>query len=75
MLFEPKAIKSLTDVESARVFHSLKATGFGRAPFSNFATRRLDSKRFIQSGNHLRKSVEICGSPAVSAGRRGPQRC
>jgi hypothetical protein len=74
VLVELKAINALTEVESARVFHSLKATGFGRAPFSNFATPRLDCKRFIQSGNHLRKSVEICGSPAVSAGRRGPQR-
>jgi GxxExxY protein len=57
VLFELKAIKSLTDVESAQVLHYLKATGFGRAPFSNFATPRLDCKRFIQSGNRLRKSA------------------
>jgi hypothetical protein len=67
VLFELKAINALTEVESAQVLHSLKATGFGRALLINFATPRLDSKRFIQSGNHLRKSVEICGSPAVSA--------
>ena len=57
MLVELKAIKALTDVESAQVLPYLKATGFGRAPFSNFATPRLDGKRFIQSGAHLRKSA------------------
>ena len=61
VLVELKAVKALTDVETAQVLHYLKATGFGRALLINFATPRLDYKRFIQSGNHLRKS----GSSAV----------
>jgi GxxExxY protein len=61
VIVELKAVKALTDVETAQVLHYLKATGFGRALLINFATPRLDYKRFIQSGNHLRKS----GSSAV----------
>jgi GxxExxY protein len=56
VIVELKAIKALTDIESAQVLHYLKATGFERALLINFATPRLDYKRFIQSGNHLRKS-------------------
>ena len=56
VLVELKAVKALTDVETAQVLHCLKATGFGRALLINFATPRLEYKRFIQSGNHLRKS-------------------
>jgi GxxExxY protein len=55
VLVELKAIKALTDVESAQVLHYLKATGFERALLINFATPRLDYKRFIRSGNHPRK--------------------
>jgi GxxExxY protein len=56
VIVELKAIKALTDVETAQVLHYLKATGFGRALLINFATPRLDYKRFIQSGHRLRKS-------------------
>lgn len=57
IIVELKAIKALTDVESAQVLHYLKATGFERALLINFATPRLDYKRFIQSENHLRPSA------------------
>jgi len=57
IIVELKAIKALTDVESAQVLHYLKATGFERALLINFATPRLDYKRFIQSENHLRSSA------------------
>jgi GxxExxY protein len=56
VIVELKAIKTLTDVESAQVLHYLKATGFERALLINFAASRLDYKRFIQSENHLRPS-------------------
>jgi GxxExxY protein len=67
VIVELKAIKALTDVETAQVIHSLKATGFGRALLINFATPRLDSKRFVQSGNHLRKSASSA-APLWSGG-------
>lgn len=57
VIVELKAVTTLTDVESAQVLHYLKATGFERALLINFATPRLDYKRFIQSGNHLRPSA------------------
>lgn len=57
VIVELKAVKTLTDVESAQVLHYLKATGFQRALLINFATPRLDYKRFIQSENHLRSSA------------------
>lgn len=57
IIVELKAIKALTDVESAQVLHYLKATGFERALLIHSATPRLDYKRFIQSENHLRPSA------------------
>lgn len=57
VIVELKAIKTLTDVESAQVLHYLKATGYERALILNFGTPRLDYKRFIQSQNHLRTSA------------------
>lgn len=57
IIVELKAVKSLTDIESAQVLHYLKATALERALLINFATPRLDYKRFIQSENHLRPSA------------------
>jgi GxxExxY protein len=54
---ELKAIKTLTDVESAQVLHYLKAAGLERALLIHFATQRLDYRRFIDSENHLRTSA------------------
>jgi len=47
IIVELKAIKTLTDVESAQVLRYLKATGFELALLINFATPRLDYKRLI----------------------------
>lgn len=58
IIVELKAIKTLSDIESAQVLHYLKATGFERALLINFATPRLDYKRFIHSENHLRSSAK-----------------
>jgi len=57
IIVELKAVKSLTDIESAQVLHYLKATALERALLINFATPRLYYKRFIQSENHLRPSA------------------
>lgn len=57
VIVELKAIKALSDIESAQVLHYIKATGFERALLINFGAPRLDYKRFIQSKNHLRQSV------------------
>jgi GxxExxY protein len=57
IIVELKAIKTLTDVESAQVLHYLKATGLERALLIHFATQRLDYRRFIQSENPLRTSA------------------
>ncbi len=51
ILVELKAIRALTDVESAQVIHYLKATGFNRALLINFATPSLQHKRFVNSVN------------------------
>lgn len=52
IIVELKAIKLLTDVESAQVIHYLKATGFNRALLNNFATPSLQHKRFVNTANH-----------------------
>jgi len=57
VIVELKAIKALTDIESAQVLHYLKATGIERALLINFGSPHLDYKRFIQSKNHLRPSA------------------
>ncbi len=57
VIVELKAIKTLTEIESAQVLHYLKATGFERALLINFATRHLDYKRFIRTENDPRPSA------------------
>ena len=44
IIVELKAIKVLTDVESAQVLHYLKATGFQRALLINFGAPKLEYK-------------------------------
>ena len=46
-----KAIKGLTNNESAQVLNYLKATGMKRALLINFGTAKLEYKRMIQSRN------------------------
>jgi len=49
ILVELKAVKKLTEIEDAQVLHYLKATGFERALLLNFATARLEHKRFVNN--------------------------
>ena len=51
VIVELKAIKGLTNNESAQVLHYLKATGMKRALLINFGTAKLEYKRMIQSRN------------------------
>jgi GxxExxY protein len=68
IIVELKAIKALTDVETAQVLHYLKATGYNRALLVNFATPRLEYKRFINSNNHLRTSAQSAVNLLQSGG-------
>lgn len=49
IIVELKAIKALTDIETAQVIHYLKATGFNRALLINFGAPSLQHKRFINT--------------------------
>jgi GxxExxY protein len=51
VIVELKAMKGLTNNESAQVLHYLKATGMKRALLINFGTAKLEYKRMIQSEN------------------------
>ena len=53
IIVELKAVKSLTEVESAQVLHYLKATGYHRALLINFGMPKLKYNRFIDSKKHL----------------------
>ncbi|TWT31713.1 GxxExxY protein [Blastopirellula retiformator] len=52
IIVELKTIKQLSSIEEAQVLHYLKATNFERALLLNFATPKLDYKRYINT--HLR---------------------
>ncbi len=58
VIVELKAIKSLTEIESAQILHYLKATRFQRGLLINFGTPKLQYKRFIHSSNNLRSSAQ-----------------
>ncbi|MGI6495293.1 MAG: GxxExxY protein [Kiritimatiellia bacterium] len=62
IIVELKAIKKLTEIEDAQVLHYLKATDLDRALLFNFATPRLEHKRFVN--HYLRESA----SSAVQIG-------
>jgi GxxExxY protein len=62
IIVELKAIRKLTENEDAQVLHYLKATGLDRALLFNFATPRLEHKRFVN--HYLRPSA----SSAVQSG-------
>lgn len=49
VIVELKAIKALTDIESAQVLHYLKTTSLEKTLLINFGTPRLTYKRFINS--------------------------
>ncbi len=49
IIVELKAIKSLSNIESAQVLHYLKTTSLKKALLINLGTQRLTYKRFINS--------------------------
>lgn len=55
ILVELKAVTKLSPLETAQTLHYLKATGLHRAILLNFATPRLDYRRFVHT--HLRSSA------------------
>lgn len=54
VIVEIKAMKALTDIESAQVLRYLKATGCERALLVNFRAKSLQQKRFILSKDFQR---------------------
>jgi len=64
IVVELKAIKKLTEIEDAQVLHYLKATGCERALLFNFATPRLEHKRFVNQ--YLRLSAPSAVEPRSS---------
>lgn len=55
IIVELKAIKRLTEIEDAQVLHYLKCSGLERALLFNFATPRLEHRRYVN--HYLRPSA------------------
>jgi GxxExxY protein len=53
VIVELKAIKALSEIETAQALHYLKATGFHRALLLNFGSPRLAYRRLIHSQDSL----------------------